>query len=172
MARKNKTRRKPAFRPETRKTYTPHGQPTRHDTPAQRVLIGVPSIVKRRMTQLGSPQPVNRYRDVSSSLRASAPLSASPARTVGPVQALIPSGGLAQAMPAGASKKLAAARKITTEKHRVQSNLSLAKTPEPDQNQSSPKARERSMCKKRPDSKKAARSPGGGGGKKFIPWCG
>lgn len=62
--------------------------------------------------------------------------------------------------------------KLPTEKHRTHSKLTLADTPEPDLRKSSPVAREDNRCKKRPDSKKAARSKGGGGGKKYIPWCG
>ncbi|UIB81434.1 hypothetical protein [Flyfo microvirus Tbat2_110] len=61
--------------------------------------------------------------------------------------------------------------KITTTSNRQVSQLSLANTPEPDNRKSSHKAREWPHCKKRPDSKKAARSTGGGGAKKFIPWC-
>lgn len=63
------------------------------------------------------------------------------------------------------------AKKITTEKHRQQSKLKLALTPEPDVRKSSEKARDPNRCKKRPDSKRAARSSGGGGGKKYVPWC-
>ena len=51
------------------------------------------------------------------------------------------------------------------------SKLSLAPAPEPDVRKSSVKARDLPVCKKRPDSKKAARSRSGGGGKKFVPWC-
>ena len=51
------------------------------------------------------------------------------------------------------------------------SQLSLAPAPEPDVRKSSEKARDLPVCKKRPDSKKAARSRSGGGGKKFVPWC-
>lgn len=50
-------------------------------------------------------------------------------------------------------------------------SLRLAPSPEPDVRKSSDKARERFTCKERPDSKKAARTRGGGGGQKFIPWC-
>lgn len=64
------------------------------------------------------------------------------------------------------------AEKTITEKHRPQSKLSLTPHTEPDARKSSPVAREVNTCKKRPDSKKAARSKGGGGGKKYIPWCG
>lgn len=67
---------------------------------------------------------------------------------------------------------VAKAKKITTEKHRQESKLKLALTPEPDVRRSSEKARDYTVCKKRPDSKKAARSKGGGGGRKsFVPWC-
>lgn len=60
---------------------------------------------------------------------------------------------------------------VVTQKNR-KSQLSLAKsTLEPDARKSSERARDYSKCKKRPDSKKAARSAGGGGVKKFIPWC-
>ena len=54
---------------------------------------------------------------------------------------------------------------------RQHSKLSLARAPEPDVRKSSEKARDLPVCKKRPDSKKAARSRSGGGGKKFVPWC-
>lgn len=58
------------------------------------------------------------------------------------------------------------------EKRKPQSKLSLIAS-EPDARKSSPKAREHSHCKKRPDSKKAARTgKGGGGNKRFVPWCG
>lgn len=63
-------------------------------------------------------------------------------------------------------------KQITTELRR-QSKLSLApNTPEPDARKSSERARDLPVCKKRPDSKKAALSKGGGGGRKsFVPWC-
>ena len=49
-------------------------------------------------------------------------------------------------------------------------SLSTRTAPEPDPRKSSHKAREVLHCKKKPDSRKAARS-GGGGKKKFVPWC-
>ncbi len=64
-----------------------------------------------------------------------------------------------------------AAMPVIAEKHRTQSKLSLIAT-EPDKRKSSEKAREALHCKKRPDSKKAARSGKGGGvNKRFVPWC-
>lgn len=57
------------------------------------------------------------------------------------------------------------------ETHRHRSALAIAKNREPDNHQSSEKARDRLTCKKRPDSRQAARSTGGTGQKKFIPWC-
>jgi hypothetical protein len=72
-------------------------------------------------------------------------------------------------------RRLIAAKKkqLITDKNRTRSNLSLvAITAEPDNRKSSHKAREALTCKKRPDSKKAARSAGNGSvNKKFVPWC-
>lgn len=59
---------------------------------------------------------------------------------------------------------------VTLEKDKRQSNLSLAvAAAKPDDRKSLKKAREALSCKKRPDSKKAAR--GSGGGRRFVPWC-
>lgn len=59
----------------------------------------------------------------------------------------------------------------SAEKRQRISKLSLAKAvAEPDVRKSSEKAREAPHCKKRPDSKKAAR--GSGGSKRYVPWCG
>ena len=63
-------------------------------------------------------------------------------------------------------------RKVKTEKQAPSSNLKLPVHKEPDARKSSPVARDIFTCKKRPDSKKAARHKGGGGSKKFVPWCG
>jgi len=58
------------------------------------------------------------------------------------------------------------------EKRKPHSKLSLIAS-EPDARKSSDKAREPAHCKKKPDSKKAARSGKGGGvNKRFVPWCG
>jgi hypothetical protein len=52
------------------------------------------------------------------------------------------------------------------------SQLTLAVQKEPDVRKSSHEARDNPHCKKRPNSKIAARSKGGGGGaKKYVPWC-
>lgn len=60
----------------------------------------------------------------------------------------------------------------SAEKRKPHSKLSLVAR-EPDKRQSSEKARDLLHCKKRPDSKKAARSGKGGGvNKRFVPWCG
>lgn len=59
---------------------------------------------------------------------------------------------------------------FTTEKEKRKSKLSLAvAAAEPDGRKSSGKARVAVSCKKRPDSKRAAR--GSGGSKRFVPWC-
>lgn len=62
-----------------------------------------------------------------------------------------------------------AARDVA-EKHKRQSRLSLDPV-EPDGNRSSDKARDRVTCKERPDSRVAARSPGSGSPRRFVPWC-
>ena len=77
-------------------------------------------------------------------------------------------------LPVSAKQVRAPVRKpkqVSTETSRHHSKLSLAVTPEPDVRKSSEKARDVNRCKTRPDSKKAARSKGGGGGKRFVPWC-
>lgn len=65
-------------------------------------------------------------------------------------------------------QRVAAMPSIAEKRKRV-SKLSLAPV-EPDDRKSSPKARETLKCKKRPDSKRATRGPGGS--KRFVPWCG
>jgi hypothetical protein len=54
------------------------------------------------------------------------------------------------------------------EAHRARSKLAIA-AHEHDERNSPKKAREYPSCKKRPNSKKAAK--GNGGSKKFVPWC-
>lgn len=67
-------------------------------------------------------------------------------------------------------KQRVAAMPSIAEKQRHRSKLSLAPVGEPDARKSSEKAREPPHCKKRPDSKRATR--GGGGSKRYVPWCG
>lgn len=58
-----------------------------------------------------------------------------------------------------------------TETTRTHSKLSLNSSDPSPSKKSSGRAREK-ICKERPDSKKAARTPkGSGGGKRFVPWC-
>ena len=59
------------------------------------------------------------------------------------------------------------------ERHKIRSALTLVSAPHsPDVRKSSVKARDQFRCKKRPDSKKAARSgKGSGTNKRFVPWC-
>lgn len=66
-------------------------------------------------------------------------------------------------------QRRAAAVSSIAEKRKRHSGLSLAAA-KPDERKSSEKAREAPHCKKRPDSKKAAR--GAGGSRRFVPWCG
>ena len=150
MARKNKARRKQNNRVDAPKARHTLREPARDERPVQRVLVGLPKGVKRRVIELATPS--TGYVDVRSSLGGS--------NHRDPASATAPS-------PSVASPRK---KNVTTEKHRPQSKLSLALNPEPDVRKSSSVARERNTCKKRPDSKEAARSAGGGGGKKFIPF--
>lgn len=122
------------------------------------------------MIELAEPSTV--YRDVRPSLRG--PDRGGPAPSPRSAVSAAPSLLSHPSLPASVSARPSGGAKRqynSTDNNRPHSKLSLAKTPEPDPRQSSPVARESPTCKKRPDSKKAARSKGGGGGKKFIPWC-
>lgn len=70
-------------------------------------------------------------------------------------------------------KGQAASAATSQERHRVRSKLALTAQREPDKRKSSEKARDHLTCKKRPDSREAARTKRGKGAgvKKFVPWC-
>ena len=98
-----------------------------------------------------------------------------PVRSSLPALAARPQSGklVARAAAKPVSHRKTATKLNTGETHRPRSNLSLATAErEPVNRKSSLKARDLATCKKRPDSKKAANTKSGGGGsKKFIPWC-
>ena len=157
MARKNKAKKSQPLRDRTpvasRRVHNTRSQTARPSpvltVDVRRAVDPKPNLsVKRKSTR-------TNYVDVKTSLK---PLSPPPLKT------------------AIAAKQVRATvrkpKQLTTQVPRHHSMLSLAPTPSPDVRKSSEKARDLPRCKKRPDSKKAARSKGGGGPKKdYVPWC-
>ena len=165
MARKNKAKKSQPIRDRTpvasrRVQNTRSYSPDRPVGPALAFQVRRTAEPNLRVTvKRKNTMPI--YSDVKTSLR----------RGAVPLAPLAPS----RKPPVAAKQKRATIRKpmqVSTEPRR-QSMLSLApSTPEPDARKSSIRARDLPVCKKRPDSKKAARSKGGGGGRKsFVPWC-
>lgn len=160
MARKSKTRRREQTRSVSpslprRTVETTSNQRSQAQPVAKRQTVAVISRPVQRVvrkTSLSAPSP---FRDVQISIRP----SVRPGRAVS--QRLAP-------------KMLPTTRKVQPKRTPTKpARVSALPSPfEPDRSaQSSDKARENATCKERPDSTKAAKSKGGGGAKKFIPWC-
>ena len=163
MARKNKARKSQPVRDRTpvasrrvhnSRSYSPNRAVGRSSLAVQVRRAAEPNLrvtVKRKTA-------TTSYVDVKTSLRplADTPLS-------------LPRPKAAKPKPKYAPVRKPVVKPVQS--RRPVSKLSLAPAPEPDVRKSSEKARDLPVCKKRPDSKKAARSRSGGGGKKFVPWC-
>lgn len=164
MARKNKAKKSQPLRDRTAlasrrvsnsRSYSPN-RPVGPVLALQVRRVAEPSLrasVKRKAA-------TKTYVDVKTSLR---PLASSPLPTISKPKIASPRAKVAMV------KKQVRIQQTP----RQHSRLSLApNTPEPDARKSSERARDLRVCKKRPDSKKAARSGGSGGYiKRFVPWC-